>query len=53
MPIAPRLEGEREIDGPALVDRIAALADDRGSYFDSDGLAGSCICPQQGGCDQS
>ena len=49
----PRAEGERKIDGPAFVDRIAALADDRGSYFNSDRLPGSCICPQQGGCDQS
>jgi hypothetical protein len=44
-------EGEREIDARAFVDRIAALADDRGSYFNSDGLPGSCIYPQQGGCD--
>jgi hypothetical protein len=44
-------EGERKIDGPAFVDRIAALANDRGSYFNNDGLPGSCICPQQGGCD--
>jgi hypothetical protein len=47
----PGAEGEREIDGPAFVDRIAALANDRGSYFNNDGLPGSCIYPQQGGCD--
>jgi hypothetical protein len=40
-----------EIDGVAFVDRIAALADDRGSYFNSDGLPGSCVYPEQGSCD--
>jgi len=49
----PRAEGERKIDGPAFVDRIAALANDRGSYFSNDGLPGSCIYPQQGGCDRT
>jgi hypothetical protein len=44
-------EGEGEIDGLAFVDRIAALANDRGSYFDSNGLPGSCIYPEQGSCD--
>ena len=39
----PRAERERKIDGPAFVDRIAAFANDRGSYFNNDGLPGSCI----------
>jgi hypothetical protein len=51
--VEDRAEGEREIDGPAFVDRIAALADDWGSYFNSDGVPGSCIYPQQGGRDWS
>jgi hypothetical protein len=44
-------EGEGEIDGLAFVDRIAALANDRGSSFNSDRLPGSCIYPEQGSCD--
>jgi hypothetical protein len=47
---APGAEGEGEIDGLAFVDRIAALANDRGSYFNSDGLPRSCIYPEQGSC---
>jgi hypothetical protein len=46
-----RAEGKGQIDGLAFVDRIAALANDWGSYFDSDGLRGSCIYPKQGSCD--
>jgi hypothetical protein len=46
-----RAEGEGKVDGPAFVDRIAALADDRGSYFNSDRLPGSCMFPEQGSRD--
>jgi hypothetical protein len=46
-----RAEGEGEIDGLAFVDRIAASANDWGSYFNSYGLPGSCIYPEQGSCD--
>jgi hypothetical protein len=40
-------EGEGEIDGHAFVDQLAALANDRGSHFNSDGLPWSCIYPEQ------
>jgi hypothetical protein len=55
--VAPRgasqawAEGEGKVDGPTFVNRIAALADNRGSHLNSDGLPRSCIYPKQGSRD--
>ena len=45
--IGPVAEGEGEIDGPAFVDQLGALVNDRGSYFSGDGFPWSCIYPEQ------
>jgi len=42
------LKAKGKVDGGAFVDRIGALADDRGRRFYSDGLFWSCVWDEQG-----